>query len=360
MNTKSVIRFATLFLICFLALQPTAFAALCSVEYEILGFRPDIKTGQIEVQARVCPPLIFGNWVGQSSMIPKLRQQIRNKVNSWINQNPTYKVKLASFSKDHETSMFRSGESGNRCTVISADYTINENTNAINNSDSLLKIGVRDGFPMISTKDGNSWNGAAIIFAKKIATELGRTVEFVELTNIPKCINAVKYGMAHCVISLISKTPERERKIGFSDPYFNTGIGAASLNPQTIAKANKSGFNSSKFTAIVAKGTTAEKLAKNRFKNMHLLVVDKTQDVYTTAKQMEQSTGDEFNGVIMLTDEIIAMTWQDTIIIEHNGRRLYSENQYAVLVKDPAIKKAINQVIRSEYIPEMYTDLVGR
>jgi len=335
---------------------------------EITDFRADKNSGELSVDARVCPPLFFGSWVSGSDIKPKLRQLIAGKIQKWQSQNPNYSVKRAgSLSTSHETSMLRKAKDGNRCTTASADYLITPKADiasrgkATTSRTKILKVAVRNGFPMDQQKEGSAWSGASIIFAEAVGRKLGSKVQFVEMTNVGKCLKGVKYGMADLSISLISNTPERAQKYKVSNPYFKTGIVAATLNLPTLKEANNSGFNSANFTAIVAENTTAHTFVKNTFPSMKLITVKMTPDVYKKAVQLEeeQSEGGR-SGVIIFTDEVIASTWSGVFVISHNPDRLYTQDEYVAVARTEKIRTAVNQVIKDENIEEMYLDLVGR
>jgi ABC-type amino acid transport substrate-binding protein len=337
-------------------------ADLVSSKAEVTEFKYAPEMGQLEIQGRVCPPYFFGSWVSGSSLLPMVRQAMGNRVRGWQQQNPGSSVQLVSFNTQHETNMWRSAKEGNRCTAAYSVKVASKAEVAARKSKwSKIKIGVRDGFPMISAKDGNVWNGADILFAQKIAQSLGATLEIVEVTSVPKGLSAVEYGMTDLMISLVSKTPEREAKYKLSKGYFETGIVAASLNPPTVGKAGNEGFNSPKFTALVAQGTTAEKLVREQFNKMKVKTFAKTPDVYAYAKQVEEKTRQGvFNGMVMITDETIASIWPGSLVIHRGGKRLYSSDSYVVVAKDPELVKAVNAVIDSQNIKGMYMDLVGR
>lgn len=340
--------------------------------FTIKSFSAVPDNGEMTVVAQACPPYLLGNMTSGSELQPQLSQLITNRVNQWKQQNEKFLVTRTSFNSQHETSMMRDAASGNRCTVATAHYTIapkpqqqaqQASTVALvtaGGAKPVLKVGLRDNFPMISKKNGDTWDGADVIFAQAIARKLNADVQFVEMPNLQKSLSAAKFGMVDLSIALISYRPERAKENVLSDPYFKTGIVAATLNLETLGKANAEGFNDPMYTAIVASGTTAESLVKEQFPKMKVQAVSSTPDVYETAKKIELQNKEGASNIIMITDEAIAMTWPGSFVIEYQKKRLYTEDVYVVAARTPEMKKVIDGVIAQDKIPQMYTELVGR
>ncbi len=97
-------------------------------------------------------------------------------------------------------------------------------------SDSLQNVTLRIGTKQIAPfaiKDGEGhWRGISIEFWKEVATELNLKYEFVE-TDLKGILNGVKEGTLNLGIAAISITPEREKILDFSHPYFTSGLGIA-------------------------------------------------------------------------------------------------------------------------------------
>jgi len=368
---RLVILFFVLLFVCVGQVHAFTFMGgkLASNHYEIVSFTPNVQNKSIDVIARACPSFIFGSMIGGTELRPKLMQKVAGRVNQWKRANSDYNVARISFDASLETSAMRNASSGNRCTAATIMYqiipkkpitVIKAKTAVAESNSSVLKVGLRNGFPMISMKNGSSWDGAAVIFAEAVGRKLGREVRFVEISTFPKCLSSTKYGMVDMSISLISYRPERAKKYILSKDYFRTGIVAATLNPSTLSTVKKAGFNSARYTAVVAAGTTAETLVKKSFSKMKVVSVRSTPDVYEKAKVLElNSKENPDGGIIMITDEVIAMSWPGVFIIEGN-KRLFSTDKYVVVAKNATIQTAINAVIDTDNISEMYQELVGR
>lgn len=73
-------------------------------------------------------------------------------------------------------------------------------------------------------KDGDRWTGFSVELWDRLAQEINRPYEWVEVATVTDQINAVRNGQADAAIAGISMTREREAIIDFSHPYFNAGL----------------------------------------------------------------------------------------------------------------------------------------
>lgn len=73
-------------------------------------------------------------------------------------------------------------------------------------------------------KDGAQWTGFSIDLWNALARELNLQSDWIEVDTVSQQLQAVANGDADAAIAGISMTPERERMIDFSFPYFTAGL----------------------------------------------------------------------------------------------------------------------------------------
>ena len=77
--------------------------------------------------------------------------------------------------------------------------------------------------PFVFEQDGQLM-GFSIELWEAIATDLGLAYEWVEVETVADQLDAIANGEADVAIAGISMTPEREERIDFSHPYFDSGL----------------------------------------------------------------------------------------------------------------------------------------
>ncbi len=90
--------------------------------------------------------------------------------------------------------------------------------------------------PPFAIENNGSYTGFSIELWQKIAAELGKTSNIVVYPTLPEVLSAVENSKVDVAIAAISITAEREQKLDFSYPMFNTGLQILVRTPQ------KSGF----------------------------------------------------------------------------------------------------------------------
>ncbi len=359
-----------IFFIMFLA--TAARAGLFFTDADVTQFDYNEKRGVIDAQAVACPRMfILPGWVGGDTTTRLAKQALEKRLEKFEKEHPDLIVRQpAPITTQLKTSIFRSAQKENRCTVANVMYTVQHSDSvsafpAGETSGGLrtLKIGVRPGYPMISQLDGEEWNGADITFAKKVARKLGRTPAFVKLSDARSRFVALDNEMADIVISLITYTPERKKMADFSDPYFETGLVAGSLNTETADTLRSKGqLNAPEITLLAGKDTTAETYAKENFPKAALRTLAATVKIYEEARSLEEQN--KGKNVVFITDEIIAAVWEGTFFLKLDGKTLLTQDdKYVAAVRkgDPdKLLKAVNAVIKEEDIPRKYKNIAGR
>lgn len=347
-------------------------AGIFFTDADVTQFEYNEKRATIQAQAVACPRMfVLPEWVGGDTTTRIAKQALEKRIEEFEDDHPGLLVRQpAPITTQLKTSMFRSAEKQNRCTVANVLYTVHHvksgtaaTTAAASGGNLPLKFGVRPGYAMISQLDGSEWNGIAILFAKRIARKLGRKPLFVKLNDARSRFVALDNEMVDVVISLITHTSEREGMAALSDAYFKTGLIAGSLNMETAEEIrSQEQLNHPEITMLVGEGTTAESYAKKHFGKVKLRAVMTTVDAYQEARKLEEQ-GNGRN-IVFVTDEIIAAGWEGAFFLKLDGKTLLTNNdEYVVAVRkgDPGkLLKTINKVIKTEGIPRKYKNIAGR
>jgi ABC-type amino acid transport substrate-binding protein len=127
-----------------------------------------------------------------------------------------------------------------------------------------LRVGVTPNFPPMIFKLRKSLVGVEIDLARALGRELGRPVEFVELSWDAQ-IPALLQGRTDIIMSAMTATDSRRVRIDFSDPYLGEGLSALLRTDeyQRLRVAGRSIPATSKVG--VQTGTVAEAFARQRF-----------------------------------------------------------------------------------------------
>lgn len=90
--------------------------------------------------------------------------------------------------------------------------------------DRVLRVATKESPPFAFRDKGGKWTGISIELWTQLAKELGLRYEFVELP-LDEMFAALAGSRVDVAIAAISVTPERERRVDFSHPYYTTGLG---------------------------------------------------------------------------------------------------------------------------------------
>lgn len=116
----------------------------------------------------------------------------------------------------------------------------------------VLKVGMELKYPPFETKNTNGEpDGASVYLAKALGKSLGREVEIID-TPYPSLIPSLETGKIDIILSSMTITEERLKKVDFSDPYTTSQLmmlvnkdskvrTAADLNDKSVIIASKTG-----------------------------------------------------------------------------------------------------------------------
>ncbi len=127
----------------------------------------------------------------------------------------------------------------------------------------LLRIGVCPNYLPIIYKENGKICGVEADLANYISDKLNAPIEFVELPFV-ELIPNVETGGVDIVMSALSVTEKRKKKVRFVEPYLNIGLMALIRTSETGKFNACHKIYETKFRVACQKGTTAEKFMRNQ------------------------------------------------------------------------------------------------
>lgn len=140
-------------------------------------------------------------------------------------------------------------------------------------ADDELRVGISESYPPLAFSKDGAPTGAEADLARAVGETLGKKIVFVPM-KFPELVPTLEAGKVDVVMSGLSITEEREKKIHFVEPYLRVGQMALiraddlgrSVHPDEIgAKDSRVG---------VKKGTTGEGWAKANVPNATIVGFD--------------------------------------------------------------------------------------
>lgn len=122
-----------------------------------------------------------------------------------------------------------------------------------------LKVGSDIPYPPFEQGKPGKYTGFDIQLMEAIAEKMGRTAEF-EDTSFETIFRDVGQGKFEAVISAATITPEREKAVDFSNPYYNSEQAVLVKEGSGIKKLEELEGK----TVAVQQGTTGQELAKEK------------------------------------------------------------------------------------------------
>ena len=115
--------------------------------------------------------------------------------------------------------------------------------------------------PMTVTAKSGELIGLDIDIAKAMAEGLGVDVKFVTLP-FPELLPALETGKVDMVISGMTITPLRNRKVAFVGPYYVSGKGILAIEKRFAELQDANGLNAPEVTVATLKNSTSQKFAE--------------------------------------------------------------------------------------------------
>ncbi|PSM53094.1 amino acid ABC transporter, periplasmic cysteine-binding protein [Campylobacter blaseri] len=166
----------------------------------------------------------------------------------------------------------------------------------------VLKVGVRDGKPPFTNISDGKYEGFEIELANAIAKAIfnekrsgGGDVKFVTLQTSNR-IEALEKGDVDIVITTLTITDERAKRIDFSMPYFSVNLGVLTRKNDNIQRL--SDFNTGK-KLLVEDGSVGQKYFTQ--KGFNTVLCRSSNECY---KMLKNNEGDGF-----ATDNLIVLSY---------------------------------------------------
>ena len=142
----------------------------------------------------------------------------------------------------------------------------------------VMKVGLGIFVPWAMKDKQGELVGFEIDVAKSIAEELGVEIEFIPTAwdGIIPALLAKKFDI---IISGMSITKERKKKLNFSDPYASSGFGIYAHKKKAKGFNSLDDFNNSEVKIAVRRGATPAILGKELFPKAELLLFDEESQV---------------------------------------------------------------------------------
>lgn len=180
--------------------------------------------------------------------------------------------------------------------------------------------------------------GADISMSKQIAKDMGVKLQIKEM-NFTALIGALKTGKIDLIVSGMSKTPEREKEVNFSQPYlYETQV-------MVIRKADKAKYKSiadfSGKRVGAQKQTTQEQLAKTQLPGAKVTSLDKANDVIS---QISYNKLDAGVMASTIADSYVART-PSLMVLDPHFATDKAPTAIAVNKQSPALLAQVNKTI---------------
>jgi len=133
-----------------------------------------------------------------------------------------------------------------------------------------LRVGVTPDLPPVIAKAEGAIVGLEADFAKRLARELERPLEWVELKWEDQ-VPALLTGRIDLIMSGMSVTETRKVRIAFCEPYMTSGLMALTRRKDASQYKTRDGLLQSDDRVGVKKGTTADTFAQEQFRNAYLV-----------------------------------------------------------------------------------------
>jgi len=127
-----------------------------------------------------------------------------------------------------------------------------------------LRVGTALNIPWAMRDHAGEPFGFEVDMAAKLATDLEVTLELVEMP-FAELLDALESGSVDMIAAGLSITPERARRVAFSDPYMATDVGVVVRIADLTDRLDIIGFDDPAVTVAAVTGTTTEIAASRTF-----------------------------------------------------------------------------------------------
>ena len=210
-------------------------------------------------------------------------------------------------------------------------------TNCLANNNT-LKVGVTADYPPFEFTKQGTLQGLSIDLAKTIAASMGKKLEFKDMA-FNSLIPALQSRKIDMIISSINITPERNKNVDFSIPYYSSTFSLLSLKTSQV----KSVEDLHNKIVGVQLGSTMEEFAKSISKHLefkvlaldsNLVLIQELNKKIINALIVEEVQGKEY-------------VKSNINIVDHKiPKKYYKDSEYAIaLRKGSPILEEVNHII---------------
>ncbi|WP_214891920.1 transporter substrate-binding domain-containing protein [Exiguobacterium sp. H66] len=239
------------------------------------------------------------------------------------------------------------------CLFVLSACSIGSNDDS-SSEDKTYKVGIDVTYPPFEYKDGDTYKGIDIDLIQAIADDQNFKIEF-EAMDFSGIIPALQADQLDIAIAGMSITPEREKVVTFSDPYFEAGL-------ILVVKDNNDDIKSvddlKGERVAVKKGTTGAKYATD---NADKLGIKITQFNDSPAMFQEVKNG---NAAALIEDYpvISYANKQQNLGLKLVGDRLNGDNYGIAVLKgeNEDLMKKINTGLANLKDSGEYDEIVDR
>ncbi|WP_214765067.1 MULTISPECIES: transporter substrate-binding domain-containing protein [unclassified Exiguobacterium] len=239
------------------------------------------------------------------------------------------------------------------CLFVLSACSIGSNDDS-SSEDKTYKVGIDVTYPPFEYKDGDTYKGIDIDLIQAIADDQNFKIEF-EAMDFSGIIPALQADQLDIAIAGMSITPEREKVVTFSDPYFEAGL-------ILVVKDNNDDIKSvddlKGERVAVKKGTTGAKYATD---NADKLGIKVTQFNDSPAMFQEVKNG---NAAALIEDYpvISYANKQQNLGLKLVGDRLNGDNYGIAVLKgeNEDLMKKINTGLATLKDSGEYDEIVDR
>lgn len=239
------------------------------------------------------------------------------------------------------------------CLFVLSACSIGSNDDS-SSEDKTYKVGIDVTYPPFEYKDGDTYKGIDIDLIQAIADDQNFKIEF-EAMDFSGIIPALQADQLDIAIAGMSITPEREKVVTFSDPYFEAGL-------ILVVKDNNDDIKSvddlKGERVAVKKGTTGAKYATD---NADKLGIKVTQFNDSPAMFQEVKNG---NAAALIEDYpvISYANKQQNLGLKLVGDRLNGDNYGIAVLKgeNKDLMKKINTGLANLKDSGEYDEIVDR
>ena len=219
----------------------------------------------------------------------------------------------------------------------------------------VLKVGTEVFFPSFAFREQGSQEavGFDLDLARAIGRKLGMQVEILDM-DFEALIPAVKRGNLHLAIAGITITPDRQKIVDMSDPYYESGLAIVVRKGNTAVQKPE---DLKGLTVGVQTGTTGEDKAK-------LLTGEKVQRFKTSEEAFQALNAKKVEAIVVdkpVAQYFIKTQYPDAVI----AGDAFAKEEYGIVIRrhgelTPKINKALAELKSSGEYDKMYEKWFGK